>query len=124
MRSLALGGIGVGFAGMVGLLLYLWRVVRSRRHDRERLRECLAERERIVRELHDTLLQNTQGFILTVQAAASRLPVDDPVRRTLDEALLRADALMIESRDRIQAVRPAAGGTPGGVDPAPARRYS
>ena len=95
--------VGTMAAGLVMSL----HALQAARHERIRLRECLAERERRVRDLHDTLLQNTQGFILTVQAAATRLPPDDPVRKTLDAALTRVDAVMVESRDRIQGVDPA-----------------
>lgn len=72
---------------------------------RIRFEERMAERERIARELHDTLLQGTQGLFLSVQAAANRMTEGDPTRILLNETLDRADRLMSEGRDRIQDLR-------------------
>jgi signal transduction histidine kinase/ligand-binding sensor domain-containing protein len=72
---------------------------------RMRFEERMAERERIARELHDTLLQGTQALILNVHAAANRIPTDQPVREMLDRTLERANRVMIEGRDRIQDLR-------------------
>ncbi len=47
----------------------------------------LAERERIARELHDTLLQAFQGLVLQFQAAANRIPAGGPARHAIDQAL-------------------------------------
>ena len=74
---------------------------------RMRLRhnERLRERERIARELHDTLLQSTQGLMLRVQAATNRLPAGDAARAMLDGALKRADEVLAEAGDRVQDLR-------------------
>ena len=53
---------------------------------RWRLDAQLAERDRIARELHDTLLQSTQGLILRFQAVANRIGNDDPNRAMLDSS--------------------------------------
>jgi len=95
---------------VLGGLLVLGLAVRARdehlrRREQAKLHERLAERERIARELHDTLLQSTQGLALKVQAAASRLPYGEPARTILDNALQDADTLMVEGRDRIQELR-------------------
>ncbi len=94
-------------AAALGLLvlLYRLRVRQITARARGRLEERLAERERIARELHDTLLQGTQGLILTVQAAAAHIPALDPTRQMLDQALDRANRVMTEGRDRIQDLR-------------------
>ncbi len=68
------------------------------------------ERERIARELHDTVLQGTQALLLSVQAIARRTAPDDPARALLDDALRRADDMMREGRDRIQNLRTTAAG--------------
>ena len=70
-----------------------------------RLEARLSERERIARELHDTLLQGFQGLLLRFQAVASRLPPGEPAARLLDDALGRADRVLIEGRDRVTALR-------------------
>ena len=65
----------------------------------------LRERERICLELHDMLVQSTQGFMLTVQAAANQVPRESPARPMLDRALERAEAVLSEARDRVQSLR-------------------
>jgi signal transduction histidine kinase len=89
-------------------VLYRVRVRQLTARERVRLEERMAERVRIARELHDTLLQSTQSLILTVQTAARGMPEGDPVRGNLNLALDRADAVMAEGRDRIQDLRVAA----------------
>jgi len=78
---------------------------------RARLEERVAERERIARELHDTLLQSVQGLILKFQDVAEDIPGESAVRLKMEDALDRADGLLAESRDRVKELRisPAAG---------------
>jgi signal transduction histidine kinase len=52
------------------------------------MRATLHERERVARELHDTLLQSVQGLLLIIQSAAR--DADSPVTR---ERLLRASEM-------------------------------
>lgn len=63
------------------------------------------ERERIARELHDTLLQSVQGLLLRADVAASGLPADAPGRAALDHSIERANQMLEEGRDRITALR-------------------
>jgi signal transduction histidine kinase len=88
----------------------MWWIIRRRiagiaRQFQERLAERLAERERIARELHDTLLQSLFGLTLRFNTAASRLPAGDPAREALDEALQEADKVMQEGRERVLNLR-------------------
>ena len=95
--------IGTGLA-----VLYLFYVARLRQvaaRIRDRLVAKNAERERIARELHDTILQSTQGLVLRLQAATNLLPPGDPARAELNAALQRADEVMSEGRDRVQDLR-------------------
>lgn len=71
-----------------------------------RLDERVAERTRIARELHDTLLQSFQGSVLRVQGARDLLP-GEPAKalELLDGALDRADQAIVEGRDAIQDLR-------------------
>lgn len=64
-----------------------------------------AERERIARELHDTLLQGFQGLMLRFQAVSNRLAGDDPLRKDVDQALDRADLVLAEGRTRVRDLR-------------------
>jgi signal transduction histidine kinase len=79
-------------------------------HVRARLEERLAERERIARELHDTLLQGVQGLILRFQAATDRIPGCEPARALMERALERADEMLGESRARVKDLRTATSG--------------
>ena len=90
--------------------LLVWGALRFRERRvaarlRLRFSERMAERERIARELHDTLLQSTQGLILRFQAVANRIARDDPLRDMLDQALVSADEVMTEGRDRLLVLR-------------------
>jgi signal transduction histidine kinase/ligand-binding sensor domain-containing protein len=86
-------------------LLYLLRLGQLASQMQSRLRERLAERERIARELHDTLLQGIQALVLRFQAAANRVDPNHPARRLMEEALNSADPIMIEGRKRVTDLR-------------------
>ncbi|NVM74445.1 signal transduction histidine kinase/ligand-binding sensor domain-containing protein [Duganella sp. SG902] len=86
-------------------LAYRWHIQRLRRRMASRLRERVSERERIARELHDTLLQSVQGLILHVHAAVMRLPPMDATRQQLETALRQADDVVDEGRGRIRDLR-------------------
>jgi signal transduction histidine kinase len=85
--------------------LYRVRVQAVASQVRGRLEARLAERERIARELHDTLLQGMQGLIWRFQAAAERIAPGHSARTLLDESLDRADRLLEESRDKVKELR-------------------
>jgi signal transduction histidine kinase len=88
-------------------LLYRSRMQRAAARLRLRLEERHAERERIARELHDTLLQGFQGLVLRFQAAAESIPSHEPARRMMEQTLDRADDVLTEGRDRIRDLRAA-----------------
>jgi signal transduction histidine kinase len=69
----------------------------------------LEERERIARELHDTLLQGAQGLILEFQSVANRLPLLHPIRKQIETALNQADDFLEEARGRVQDLRSISG---------------
>lgn len=92
---------GLGAAWM----LYLFRVRRTAARVRALLEERHLERERIARELHDTLLQGIQGLILRFHAITKRLPASEPARPMLESALDRADEVLVQSRDRVRDLR-------------------
>jgi len=75
--------------------------------DRIRLRmaERVEERERIARELHDTLLQSVQSLTLRFQLAVQDLPEQIAARPALENAIDQADAVIAEGRDRVRDLR-------------------
>lgn len=86
-------------------LAYRATARRAAERVRDRLQERHRERERIARELHDTLLQGVHGLVLRFQAAADTLPADAPARARLEQALVRADQVLVEGRERVRALR-------------------
>ena len=94
-------------AVLVLAALYRVRMRQVAAQVRGRLEARLAERERIARDLHDTLLQSIQGLIWRFQAATDRLPAGEPARQLLEQSLDRADEVLAESRDKVKDLRPA-----------------
>jgi signal transduction histidine kinase/ligand-binding sensor domain-containing protein len=92
------------------ICLMLWQMYRLRvrqlaKQLQERMGARLEERERIARELHDTLLQSTQGLILLFQGFAGRVRDPQPMRKEMELALDQADSLLNEARDRVSDLR-------------------
>ena len=69
-----------------------------------RFEERLAERTRIARELHDTLLQSFQALMFHFQAVNDQLP-PGKAKEALERVLDQADQAIIEGRDAIQNLR-------------------
>jgi signal transduction histidine kinase len=101
------------FWAAVGLLVaagswaaYRMRLRQLARQLDGRFEERLAERSRIARELHDTLLQSFQGALLRFRAVTYMLP-DRPAeaRATLDNAIDQARQAIVEGRDAVQGLR-------------------
>jgi signal transduction histidine kinase len=87
-------------------LLYTIRLRQFTAQVKARLYERLAERTRIARELHDTLLQSFQGLLLHFQRARNLLPERAAEAiQTLDRALDGAEQAIVEGRDAIHDLR-------------------
>ena len=86
-------------------VLYHLRLRQATASVQNRLMAQMEERERIARELHDTLLQGFQGITLRVQGVAKNMPVQEPLRKMLDEVLDRADGVLREARQRVRNLR-------------------
>jgi len=65
----------------------------------------VAERERIARELHDTLLQSVQGLILRFDHIARPTAEHSPTRPLMDDALALATEVLEEGRDKVGSLR-------------------
>ena len=91
----------------LGIARLIW-IRRFRMVTRElqgRLTARLEERERIARELHDTLLQGIFGLTLRLQASVDQLEDGHPVRADITRALNHSDAIMLKGRERIKDLR-------------------
>ena len=90
--------------------LLAWFLIRLRirillRELQGRLTVRVEERERIARELHDTLLQGLFGLILRLQFSMDQLPDGHPVRADMVKALGQSELIMKEGRERIRDLR-------------------
>ena len=86
-------------------LIYRMRVQHITAKMRARLEERVQERIRIARDLHDTLLQGIQGLILRFHYATERLTAEEPARAMLRDALVRADQVISEGREKVRELR-------------------
>ncbi|MBM0108540.1 hypothetical protein JM946_27725 [Steroidobacter sp. S1-65] len=95
---------------MAAVALLLWALYRIRlRILAARLEFALeqrhTERERIARELHDTLLQGFYALQLRFHSAAMALDASLPARASIEQALDQADEVLAETRDRVTQLR-------------------
>jgi signal transduction histidine kinase len=89
-------------------MLYHTRLRQVRAQTRRVLEARLAERERIARDLHDSLLQGFQGLMFRLQAVRQLLPGRaGDAANSLDSALQIGDQAIIEGRDAVENLRSA-----------------
>lgn len=98
----------IGAAMATLYLLYLLRLRQVTQRVRGQIVARFEEREKIARDLHDTLLQSVQGLILKFHALARQVP-DGEVRQGMDQALDHADEVLVEGRDRVKSLRGSTG---------------
>ncbi|HZE68996.1 MAG TPA: two-component regulator propeller domain-containing protein [Pyrinomonadaceae bacterium] len=96
--------LAIAFLMLLGVI-YQLRVRQVAGEVRARMEERLEERERIARDLHDTLLQSVQGLILKFHAVAKQIPSDEPAHDALEKTLDHADEVLAEGRDRLRNLR-------------------
>src|SRR5205814_1961909 len=71
---------------------------------KQRFNVVLAERSRIARELHDTLLQGLSGISMQMQALWSKLPIS-PEKRVLGEIIKDAGRCSVGARQSLWGLR-------------------
>jgi signal transduction histidine kinase/ligand-binding sensor domain-containing protein len=98
-------GIGIVIACIFAGFRY--RLARAHAAMNLRFEERLAERTRIARELHDTLLQSFQGLMLRLQVVDDLLP-PGKAKEQLEESLERADQAIAEGRNAVHDLRSSA----------------
>lgn len=93
-------------AAALSACLVAWLLHRLRlRQVSKALHIRLDERERIARDLHDTLLQGTLGLVLGFNEIAIGLPPGDPRRQRMEGTLDEADRMLAEARQRVTSLR-------------------
>ena len=96
--------VAVFFAMLWGI--YELRVRQLAHQFNMRLEERVAERTRIARDLHDTLLQSFQALLPRLQAGINMLVArPDDARRVLEDAADHASEAIAEGRDAVQGLR-------------------
>lgn len=97
--SMALGALAVA------VLLVRQRLVRYRKRVELQVRAQVLERERIARDLHDTLMQAVQALMLRFSITLEALSKTDPARKSLEASLEVAQKVVNEGRDRLISLR-------------------
>ncbi len=90
--------------GLTGWLVYQMRIRALKKH----FQIILAERNRIARELHDTLIQGFSGVTMQMQALAARWPGSNE-RKVLEEIVQDAGASLREARRSVAGLRSSTG---------------
>jgi signal transduction histidine kinase len=65
------------------------------------------ERNRLAREIHDTIAQGLVGIVLQLEAVSASLPADSPLHRRIDRAIALARSNLDEARRSVRDLRAA-----------------
>lgn len=99
-----LGSCVVAVAGL-GWVGYRLRVRQVRASLDRRFEERLAERSRIARELHDTLLQGFISASMQLHVAVDQMPAESPDLRRLNRVLELMGRVIEEGRNAVRGLR-------------------
>lgn len=100
---------GLALSAMALYIGYLFHMRQLAIRMRAKLEARHLERERIARELHDTLLQSMQGLILGLHGLSRRLEPGSSARQSIEAMARRAQSVLVEGRERVQGLRSDAG---------------
>ncbi len=97
-------------AALARLMLFNSRISALRRKLRLRAVELSqasrkGERERLARELHDTVLQTFFGLLFRLTALTEHLPDDSPERRDFEAALQSAELALAQGQEQVLSLR-------------------
>jgi signal transduction histidine kinase len=101
-------GVGTALSMLMALLFLLaLRSTQNRSRDRLGFDAGRAERERIARDLHDTLLQGTQALLFRLQMWQDHPEIPAALQDEIARVVLQTKSLVVESRERILMMRQA-----------------
>ena len=110
----AAGLLGVGYFGTVmrqsrerQRLIEELRRTQAELAEAERQAGMMEERQRLARDIHDTLTQGFASIVMLLEAASASLEGDARSRRHVGRALETARENLVESRRLVWAMRPA-----------------
>jgi signal transduction histidine kinase/ligand-binding sensor domain-containing protein len=95
----------LGLAGLIGGIVHLVRVRQIARAMSARFDERLAERTRVARELHDTLLQTVHGSKLVADRALRDTADRDRLVQALEQLSVWLGQAAAEGRSALQSLR-------------------
>lgn len=110
----------IWFFPMLAVLLgvAVWLAYQARMHRlREHFNLILTERNRIARELHDTLIQGLSGITMEMQALAARTRSPEE-RASLDEIIVDAGTCLRETRRSVAGLRSGGAGLASAIEQA------
>jgi signal transduction histidine kinase len=87
------------------LLIFFIRLAQVHSRYRLRLQERHAERERIARDIHDTLLQGIQALLFRLQVWELNPSVPGALRQEISKVITQSIAIVVEGRERILMLR-------------------
>ncbi len=90
---------------LIAWILHRLRVQQVSRQMQSRLEERLEERERIARDLHDTLLQGFISASIQLDVANDRIPADSPAKPLVERVLGLMRQVSEEGRNAIRSLR-------------------
>ena len=96
---------GVAALGFTALLFYRWRLHGATERLKLLFEERLAERTRIARDFHDTLLQNFQAVLLNFHTVTYLLADRPEARNSLENVIEQARHAITEARNAIEGLR-------------------
>jgi signal transduction histidine kinase len=102
-RGFRLGSIAA--LGCAALILYRFRMHEVTRRLNLIFEERLAERTRIARDFHDTLLQSFQALLLNFHAVTYLLPDRPEARHAIEKVVEQARDAITEGRNAVEGLR-------------------
>jgi len=95
-----IGGVlcGLAAAGLGGCFFRLRRWL-VEKQIKSAMGSAIAAQDQCARRFQDDLIQGVQGLIITLQLVAQNNPT---ARAAIEDALIRAETFLIQSRDRLQ----------------------